>query len=204
MTGTDDGGVSGRKRIGRGDARSDDDALRDRGQTTLDFTIGMTVFLIVLIAVLMFIPGTLSPFTQGSQDDIVSVNRIADGLSEGLLGDPATPHVLNTTCTVAFFDDRDESYCRYSGSSLNERVGLVPRHRVNVTVQTNLTTDPGEELVCWDAANDELVASSDPACDASDTAFTIGESPEYATDTVTARRVVTIDGNDTTMIVEVW
>jgi hypothetical protein len=173
-----------------------------RGQTTLDFAVGVSVFLLALLAVLLFIPGTIDPFTEGGQDNIVSANRVASSLSEGLLGDPATPHVLNATCTDAFFEDTAPSYCLFAGASLTERVGLSSSTGVNVTIRSNLSTDAdGADLLCWTGS---ALAEQDN-CGAGDTVFRIGDSPpeDFGT-TVSARRIVDIEGTDATLLVEVW
>lgn len=176
----------------------------ERGQTTLDFALGASLFLLALLGVLIFISGTIEPFAEGSQEDIGVADRVADGLAEGLLAEPASPHVLNETCTVAFFEDTSPDYCRHDGANLTDRVGVKHWQYVNVTMQTNLTTDPGEETVCWDQATEGIVARS--KCNTGgDVVFTAGPTPpESASDTVTARRVVSINGTDTTMRVEVW
>lgn len=183
-----------------------------RGQTTLDFTVGVSIFLLVLISIFLFVPGTLEPFTQGSQEEIVTVNRVADQLSEGQLGDPATPHILDTSCTVAFFQDTSPADCRFSGPNLTARVGVKPRQNVNVTIEGNVTetSDDGADLLCWDKepGPNRLIerdeGASDPAKDC-DTLLAIGPTaPDSAGTSVTSRRVVTINGTNTRLIVEMW
>jgi hypothetical protein len=176
--------------------------MSDRGQTVLDFTIGMSLFLLVLLFVLLFLPGVLSPFTSGSQVEIGLTNRIADSLSEGLLGDPATPHVLNTTCTVAFFDDNSPGYCRHSGSNLTSRLGLKSYQQTNITMKANITGDDARERLCWDDSNDQLVWIGHSNCT---TPLMIGPTPPADFDTaMTASRTVRLEGTETTMTVEVW
>lgn len=191
----------------RGAATARRTGASGRGQTTLDFALGASLFLLALLGVLIFVSGTIQPFAEGSQEDIGVADRVADGLAEGLLAEPATPHVLNATCTVEFFEDNSPDYCRHEGDDLTDRVGVKDWQYVNVTMQTNLTTEAGEETVCWDQASEGIVARSDGDCDTAsgDVLFTVGPTaPESAGDTVTARRVVSINGTDTTMHVEVW
>lgn len=92
------------------------DRRRGRAQTTLDFAIGMSVFLIAVTFVFSFIPGMLQPFTGSNEAKTVVADRVADSLAEGMLGDPSEPYILDRTCTIAFFaaehsdgtvDDRD-------------------------------------------------------------------------------------------------
>lgn len=176
--------------------------MTDRGQTVLDFSIGMSIFLLVLLFVFLFLPGTLSPFTEGSQEEIGLTNRIADSLAEGLLGAPATPHVLNTTCTVEFFDDNSPSDCRHSGSNLTSRLGVRSHQRVNITMEANITGDNARETLCWDGSNEQLVEIGSGGCT---TPLVIGPtSPSEFGTTVTSSRTVRLDGTETTLTVEVW
>lgn len=174
-----------------------------RGQTTLDFTVGVTLFLLVLATIFLFVPGQLQPFTQGGQEDIVTVNRVADDLSEQALGDPQTPHVLNETCTVEFFTGvGDPAGCQYSGSSLNERIGVADRRSVNVSIRGNPDTggDQTDDYLCWDTSDEKLrdCGSGDELLAVGDPAASSGQS------SVTARRVVELDGTDVYLVVEMW
>jgi hypothetical protein len=57
----------------------------DRGQTTLDFAIGISIFLTVLLFNRLSPPGILSPFTESAQAETVSSNRVADQLAKGTI-----------------------------------------------------------------------------------------------------------------------
>jgi|AntRauTorcE11898_2_1112593.scaffolds.fasta_scaffold20250_2 hypothetical protein len=183
--------------------------LRDRGQTTLDFTIGVTIFIVVLAGVFLFVPGTLQPFEQGDQEDIVTVNRVADQLTEHSLVDPSQPHILDDDCTVTFFEDpsNSPSDCNYSGGSLQERVGHGRFQFLNVTIRGRPSGGTGSNnLLCYETANapgDRLETGS--ACgDSTDTLLAVGGDVTTGTASVTARRVVELDGQDVFMVVEIW
>jgi hypothetical protein len=79
------------------------DRSRSRAQTTLDFAVGMSVFLIAVAFVLSFTPNIIAPFAESGTEDSVTANRVASQLVEGTLADPDTPYVLDKACTVAFF-----------------------------------------------------------------------------------------------------
>jgi len=175
--------------------------MTDRGQTVLDFAIGMSVFLLVLLFVFLFLPGTVTPFTQGAQEEIGLTNRVADSLAEGLLGDPARPHVLNATCTVAFFDGNSPSHCRHSGSNLTSRLGVGSHQQVNVTMRADIAGDDERERLCWDDSNDRLVETGSADCD---TPLMVGSTPPASGTTVTSTRTVRLDETAVTMTVEVW
>jgi hypothetical protein len=179
-----------------------------RGQTTLDFAIGISLFLAVVVFVFLFIPGLLSPFTTGAQADTVTTNRIADKVTKGMLGSPRQPYTINEHCTVTFFDGDDApSRCSgdwASGDDVETQAGLdSTRQSLNVTVRGNVT-DGGidEEILCWDRTGEQLVNASDGACDVP---LTRGGSPPQTNDaSVTALRVVSLAGEDVTVYVEIW
>lgn len=80
----------------------------DRGQTTLDFAFGVSVFLLTAIFVLTFVPGMLEPFEEGTQEEISAADRIATDLVEEELASPDRPHLLDRECTAIFFESRDD------------------------------------------------------------------------------------------------
>jgi len=180
----------------------------DRGQTTFDFTVGVSIFLLVVVSIFVFVPGTLEPFSEGGQEDIVTTNRVADSLSEGLLGDPGQPHVLNTTCTVEFFRGNSPGYCRYDGNNLTERIGVENRAFVNVSLRSNTTGSDGTDVLCWDeddGPTPRFVERDDGTCDGGEVVTAVGPTPPRGSGTaVTARRIVQINGTDATLLVEVW
>lgn len=191
--------------------RSDRTASRDsaRGQTTLDFTIGVVIFLVVLAGVFIFVPGTLQPFEEGGQEDLVTVNRVADQLAEQSLGEPTTPHVLSDDCTVAFFNTSvtPPAECGYDdGATLSERIGLGDRQFVNITIREGETDGSGSsDPLCWNGSEppgERLDAADD--CDGDTTTLAIGSTPVEGQSTVTARRVVELDGQDVFLVVVLW
>ena len=123
----------------------------DRGQTTLDFAVGITVFLITTAFVFTFIPGMLDPFTGGLEEETVAANRVADSLVLGTLGDPDEPYVLDRECTIAFFDPENNDGsspsnwvgdCNYAQTEdLYERLGIVGREGPSMNVRIRLIRD---------------------------------------------------------------
>lgn len=196
-----------------------------RAQTTLDFAIGIGVFLLTVVFVLAFAPGMLDPFTGDTGEKRVASNRVADALSQGMLGDPDDPYVLDVTCTVAFFDpaNNDDSTtnddwvggCRYERTNdLNARVGAEGRPagtgfdlRVRVLGE-DADGDGNLDVLCWDASGSAVVPESHADCDTGDVVLDGGSTPPTETDTVVvARRGVYLpdgEGIDATLVVEVW
>jgi len=180
----------------------------NRGQTTIDFAIGISVFLAVLLFIFLFIPGILSPFTASAQDETVSSNRVADQLATGMLASPSDPYILDSYCTVTFFEG-DAADCSFDDEPLEEQLGVATSYqKVNVSLRGNLTASgDGQETLCWDSSEPDtgLVESSSSACtDSDDTEFNRGDSLPDSEPSVTSVRVVSIDGKDATLYVEMW
>ncbi|MBX0303656.1 DUF7287 family protein [Haloarcula salinisoli] len=165
----------------------------------------MSVFLAVLLFIFLFIPGILAPFTASAQDETVTSNRVADQLSKGALAEPGEPYVLDSYCTEAFFNGSSPSDCRFSSGSLRTQLGLSSGYQqVNVSLRGNLTAGgDGQEALCWDSTEPDtgLVESSDGSCD---TVLERGNPVPTSQPSVTSVRVVTIDGEDVTLFVEMW
>lgn len=158
---------------------------KDRGQTAFDFFVGMSVFLVTLSIVLAFVPTMVQPFDSEAGPNMVVADRSAALLAEDLLvADVASPGVLNTTCTVDFFDDDpDVADCRFTqdGSNLVDALAVDPYTSVNVTVES---------------AGTVLTVDSH--------ALQAGRSPPVTADVVSARRAVLVDGSRAILRVRVW
>ena len=186
---------------------------RPRGQTTLDFTIGVSLFLVVMVFVFSFVPGVLGPFVSTDGDHPALADRLADRLAQGQLGSPAEPFVLDRECTVEFFNGSryedglgSPGECRYDGNGFGERLAVDGGRNVNVTLSGNASAGvDGATTLCWDAGGGDIVQVETPACDGDDVRLTAGGIPPTDNDaTVTARRVVSLAGEDATLEVVVW
>jgi hypothetical protein len=181
-----------------------------RAQTTLDFAIAMGVFLLAVAFVFTFIPSLTAPFIDGNQEQSAIADRVASHLVEGSLADPDEPYVLDVTCTTGFFNATNGTatdHCGYTNDTTDfqDRIGVTPRTHVNVTlVRVNATSREVTPL-CYDNDNDHLVNTSHADCDpASDVRYRVGGSYANAESVTVARRVVSIDGRDATLLVRVW
>lgn len=79
------------------------DAGRDRAQTTLDFAVGMSIFLLTVAFVFTFAPNIAEPFSDSGTENTVVADRVASQLVAGTLASPDRPYVLDKACTMAFF-----------------------------------------------------------------------------------------------------
>lgn len=190
-----------------------------RGQTTIDFAVGISVFLLAMSFAIAFVPGMLTPFTTGNQEETVAANRVASHLTTATLVDPDEPFVLDVSssggCPKEFFETAGSggtlSVCTVNGDSLNEWIGLKEQRVVHIEI----TGDDGDQgsdtdLLCWDTGRDEVGefgnANGGTDCDP---VFEAGDDPPSRTGTITvARRTVLIDGSgykyDATLEVVLW
>lgn len=182
-----------------------------RGQTTLDFALGVTLFVGAIIFTFTFAPTILTPFETSGQQDTITADRVADQLSQGLLGHPASPYVLDRHCTVAFFDrigpdtvHDAPARCRYGNGTLTQQLGLGVTANVNISLVGDLDgSATGSNLLYWNESNNAL--GERPSGGADEVVLAAGESPPIQNDaTVSGTRVVSLAGHDVTMRVVVW
>ncbi|UIO98513.1 hypothetical protein Hbl1158_08035 [Halobaculum sp. CBA1158] len=162
----------------------------DRGQTTIDYAIGVSVFLLVVAFVFAFSPSLTAPFTGDATDAVVVADRSADRLANDLLvADPARPAALDAACTAGFFDTTEPvGDCRYEtdASDLTGALGIgSPVRTANVTL-----VDGDEIRTLGDGGNAVRLAA--------------GPSPPRGADVSVARRAVLLDGSDAIVVVRVW
>ena len=180
-----------------------------RAQTTLDFAVGMSIFLLTVAFVVSFLPAMFQPFEAGDGSQVVAADRVADQLARRLLVGGAEPFVLDASCTEQFFalagspTESSPSDCRFDGSDLHDRVGLADDANVNVRLVGEDTGDAGDQpdLLCTDASG-TVDESGDQSCA---TTFEAGSAPPDDTGSVVvARRVVSIQHRDATLLVRTW
>lgn len=167
-----------------------------RGQTTLDFAVGMSLFLLTVIFVFSFVPGMLGPFQSGPQEATVVADRVASQLVGTTLTTGSSQYLLNTTCTLAFFNETfDDTGCAFDNAqSVADRMGTDLD--VNVTVRHDFDADQQSELVCWNG--DALTACPDGW------KLTAGPVPDSTEPVIVARRVCSLDDLDVEVFVRVW
>jgi hypothetical protein len=160
--------------------------MSGRGQTTIDFAVGMSVFLGVLVFAFGFVPTMFAPFEGGTGPEFVVADRAADRLSgDALVEVPRDPGVLDDDCTVDFFDadGTAPADCRYGddAADLSAALGVDDTVEVNVTVRdgTGIRTLGGTRL-------------------------TAGPAPTSVDDTVVATRSVLLAGQQHRLFVKVW
>jgi len=178
-----------------------------RGQTTLDFATGASLFLLAVLFVFAFVPGILSPFTATAQEETVTANRAADVLTKDLLASPGESYLLDGECTAVLLGGLVDPGCDFRGSTLNARLGIAGEQSINITVRGSPGAG-GDELLCWNTTTQTIVnASSSARCSVSTDIRLTRETDSLARSSgsvITARRIVAIDGHTATMEVRVW
>lgn len=168
-------------------ATSDGGATRSRGQTTLDYAVGVASFLIVVGFVFAFIPSIVGPFTAEPSDRPLIADRSADQLSQDMLIDAPTAYSLNATCTEGFFDADGgaPAGCRFGmdAQDLPEALSVSsPGVSFNVTIRDadgNLRSVNGVQLAA-------------------------GDTPRPGSNVVSAKRVVLLEDTRGYLEVRVW
>lgn len=169
-----------------------------RAQTTLDFAIGVSLFLAVLVFVFAFVPGILAPFDLTGDHETIQTERIASQLSSTTLGSPSIPYVLEPYCTVEFFNSGSPGQCEYSGSDLNAKLDIETWRPINVSIVGDLDGD-GTEILCWNTADDAF-----DDCPSGDRLATGEPIPEESDATVTSRRTVSLHHETVRVKVVMW
>ena len=151
-----------------------------RAQTTIDYAVGVSVFLLVVAFVFAFVPTMFDPFA-GGRGESLAADRAAAQLSYDLLGDPATPYALDEECVSDFFNESADEY-----GGIPPQCGYHTRSLRNATLGANSTIGLNVTL------------ERDGA-----TAYSAGR-PARGNSVVTAQRFVTIDGRAHRLYVRAW
>jgi len=172
-----------------------------RGQTVYDFAVGVSVFLIVIIGVLAFVPSVFGGTNASVQEtDSVTANRVAGFLVEDGFASADRPNELETECIQAFFTDTMD--CGFgSGNGFAPDLGVEENTGLNVTVEADMDGDPELERLCWDAGTKTLVTVEDSDCN---TPYTTGPSANRNSDFTAAKRTAQLRGARVFVVVRVW
>lgn len=191
-----------------------------RGQTTLDFAIGIGVFLVAITFVFAFVPGMLQPFADRGPASTTLGNRVANQLAGGMLVEPGQAPVVDIECTLEFFRavptqgpscpfNQSVTVSDQRGPAFVDRIGVSDRHDLNVTIEGDYDRDGTRHTLCWDEDADRVVEASDGACEpgtADDFLLHVGTGapPTRSGTVVVARRIVSLAGRDATLEVRSW
>jgi len=156
-----------------------------RGQTTLDFGVGMGVFLLTLVFVVAYAPTVFDPVTGRTGSASMAADRAATTLSGDVLAvSTAEPGTLSLGCVTAFFGSSGDCSSSADLADLDAVLSLDGRN-ANVTIHS--LADPASTPASVDGV--ELTRSN---------------SGSVPTDDAVATRTVSIDGKPYRLTVRVW
>jgi len=196
----------------------------DRGQSVFDFSIGVSLFLVVVVGVLVFAPTAFTSFTSdagGGAGDGPAAERAATYLAESALSTEGSSSAFDTDCTLLVFTQTaarsdigvTPDDCGFErGAALASNASLdAPQVAVNVTIERRKPTDPGRQRLCWDADaglfDDRLTPVGDAACDPSssdDVVLTAGASAANNENYAVAERYGRFAGEGVYLVVRTW
>lgn len=103
-----------------------------RAQTTLDFLVGTTVFLLTVSAVLVTVPGLSDPFVSGAESDTITADRSVERLATDILVQSSdAPYVFQTDSVSSFFGQ--------TPSEAKTQLGIDSTTNLNVTLDNSTT-----------------------------------------------------------------
>ena len=160
----------------------------ERGQTTLDFAVGMSVFLLTVVFVIAYAPTMFDPFAGGSGAKLVVADHAATTLSSDLLvASTAEPGILSAGCVVTFFGEEPP------GAS-------CPTEAEFESLDTALSLDGRNADVTIHELNEP---ASEPV-EVNGTKLTRSNSASVPSDIAVATRTVSVDGQQYRLTVRVW
>ena len=161
-----------------------------RGQTTLDFAVGMSVFLLTVIFVISFAPTMFDPFVGGSGTKLIVADRVATTLSGDLLAaSTAEPGILSVACVAEFYDEDVEGASCNTNANLDDFDGSLSLDGRNANVTIHELGEPASNPATPGWATDGLTTSN---------------SESVPSDVAVATRTVSIDSQQYRLTVRVW
>lgn len=172
------------------------DGARDRGQTNIDFVVGIVVFLLAFSFVVAATPQLLAPYDD--QETSVVAERVTSTLADSLLVDGGEPGTLDPTCIDVFFTSGTCPTATFDpADSPQERVGVEETYRLNVTLQWNVTGDASQEVLYYDSSDDTVGPTGDYR-------LVVGPPVPDSSSVASERRTVTVGDQPATLLVRMW
>lgn len=105
-----------------------------RGQTTIDYVVGITIFLLIVGLVFTFVPLSFQPVrTDWGTTAMTADSSVAFLAGSHLAESPSEPGVLNATETEDFFTTNTDQ------AALRDALGLDKGTSVNITIENAST-----------------------------------------------------------------
>lgn len=188
----------------------------DRGQSVFDFSIGVSLFLLVVIGVLVFVPTAFGSFggqTTGGATDGLAAQRGLDHLGGAVFADSGQATAFHAGCTLLFFNrgsnadiDPSPGECGLDPSTGIERdLGLSANRAVNVTLERDVDGDRERDILCWTQSTDAVERLDPTTCGgANDVEFRAGPNATANENYAVAETYGKFDAEGVYLVVRVW
>ena len=114
-----------------------------KAQMSIDFLIGIVIFIGALLFVFQFMSGTVLPFTQGANEKTVTVDRVSDSLYYDKMGTDEKGVI-----ELSYLYNEEESRLKTENEILRDLNIDEDRHRLNITVVSEDGVEKtGDEVV---------------------------------------------------------
>lgn len=86
--------------------------MDDNGQITVDYLVGITIFLLSLVFVFQYTNGLFTPFESSSDEVTMIADRVATTVVEDRIsiGDPQTSNMVSSSLMADLFTQLDTNY----------------------------------------------------------------------------------------------
>jgi len=112
--------------------------MPERAQTTFDFAVGITLFLLVVSFAFAATPGFLAPYQGSGESEAILSDRVATRMATENLTD-GQAYVLNGTKVQRLFNDV---------SAAKSELGVKDTYGLNVTLRRENGTCPADLSTC--------------------------------------------------------
>lgn len=109
----------------------------DEGQVTIDYLMGITIFIVALFFIFQYSAGLFTPFQSNSDEVTLVADRVATSITEKEIsaGDINTPNLIDGVKTTNYFNVLSSNY-ENEVDDLGLR-GDYHRYQLNVTLENN-------------------------------------------------------------------
>lgn len=163
-----------------------------RGQTTIDYAVGASIFLFVVGGVLLFIPTIFEPLSTSTTTNALVADQTATHLTTQVLNNGETTATLDAVCTAAFFGQNAalDDECKFDATTpTRDIVGVSGSTDISISItETRPTGAPSPITQEFEGAAYELSRSTDTG---------------YQNAAI-ATRIVSLNDNRYQLTVEVW
>lgn len=161
-----------------------------RGQTTIDYTIGIVLFLSVMGGVFLLLPTVFEPFSTSTTAETIVADQIATQLTTELL-QAEDPAAIDAVCTAAFFGQNTslDSECSFTADdSLEDITGLDSTTDTTISIHETGESPDDSATTTVDGVTYDLLR----------------ETSDTTENTAVASRTVELNGDAYQLTVEVW